>query len=468
MIDSRHQMTGMTATRGVHVSGEVGARIRDLRGRRGISQTTLATEAGISGSYLSLIESGRRPVGPRLLAKFAVLLGCTVDHLQTGRGGTADDAAEIDLRFAELALRSGDSETALTRFEAVLEQSAGLRRPDLAADARWGIARAKEAMGLLEESIADIERLLTQDQLPADASRIRLRMRLCRTYSECGDLNHAIEIGEAALREFEDEAADESAADEVVALASTLVGCYYERGDLTRAHTLAAQWIERADQVGSPVARASALWNAGLVAEARGDVRAATHYLDRALALYSESDNARSLAVLKTAAAWVMLRSPEPDLAAAERLLTQALSHLVDSGLSVDVAYAETELARCRRLEGRLDEAIELAETAIDRLGVHPRLERAQALLVVAQARLDLGDDGGAVSAYELAASDLRTAGADRQAASAWRELAEAMARLGRADDALDAYRRAADSAGVSRTPDQVVVSEAATRSVLR
>src|SRR3954469_24722067 len=128
-----------------------------MRGRRGISQTTLATEAGISGSYLSLIESGRRPVGSALLARFSILLGCTADYLQTGRGGTADDTAEIDLRFAEMALRSGDADAALTRFESVLEQSDKLRRADLAADARWGLARAKEGIGQLEESIAAIE-----------------------------------------------------------------------------------------------------------------------------------------------------------------------------------------------------------------------------------------------------------------------------------------------------------------------
>ena len=69
------------------MSGEVGGRVRELRARRGISQTTMASEAGISGSYLSLIESGRRPVGSALLAKFSILLGCTVEYLQSGRGG---------------------------------------------------------------------------------------------------------------------------------------------------------------------------------------------------------------------------------------------------------------------------------------------------------------------------------------------------------------------------------------------
>jgi tetratricopeptide (TPR) repeat protein len=444
------------------VSEEIGRRIRDLRGRRGISQTTMAAEAGISGSYLSLIESGRRPAGAGLIARFSVLLGCTVEYLQTGHGATADDTAEIDLRFAEMALRSGDAETALARFDAALDQSSKLRRPDLDADARWGIARAKEAIGLLEDSIVVLEDLLAQDRLPAGASRTALRMRLCRTYSECGDLSHAIEIGEAALREVEEDDSIELGSDEAVALASTLVGCYYERGDLTRAHTLGRRWIERAEQGGSPLARASALWNAGLVAEARGDIRSATRYLDRALALYSESDNARSISFLKVAAAFVMLRAPEPDLTEAERLLVAAVAELEVDGSSVDIAYAETELARCRLLEGNTAVALQLAEAAIDRLGFHPRLERAQALMVVGKARLTEGDTDGAIASYRLAADDLRIAGADRQAASAWRELAEALAGLDRTDEALEAYRLAADSAGVSRAPE--ATSEAAAR----
>ncbi|HSS68656.1 MAG TPA: helix-turn-helix domain-containing protein [Nocardioidaceae bacterium] len=443
------------------MSGEVGGRIRDLRGRRGISQTTLAAEAGISGSYLSLIESGRRPVGSALLARFSVLLGCTAEYLQTGRGGTADDTAEIDLRFAELALRSGDAETALDRFTAVLNQSDVLRRPDLAADARWGIARAKEAIGMLEDAVTALEGLLDGDRLPAGASRTALTMHLCRVYSECGDLSHAIEVGEAGLREIEANESAELAGDEVVALASTLVGCYYERGDLTRAHTLAKTWIERSEQGGSPLARASALWNAGLVAEARGDIRSAIRYLDRALALYGENDNSRALSFLKVAAAFVMLRSPEPPLADAERLLMQARDELGVDGTSVEIAYAETELARCRLLEGNPAAAIGLAEAAIDRLGPHPRLERAQALVVVGAARLDEGDDNGAIASYELAAADLKNAGADRQAASVWRELAEALAKLGRPDEALQAYRRAADSAGVSRVPERAESSRA-------
>jgi tetratricopeptide (TPR) repeat protein len=423
-----------------------------------MSQSSLAAAAGISGSYLSLIESGRRPAGAAHLERFAALLGCTVDHLQTGRGGTADDTAEIDLRFAEMALRSGDAAAARERFASVLQQADGLRRPDLAADARWGLARAKEALGLLEEAIADLEALSDGEPPPSGVSRIALGMRLCRTYSECGDLSLAIELGEKALRAVDgDSATTPLAHDDAVALASTLVGCYYERGDLTRAHTLAAEWIARAEQSGSPLARAAALWNAGLVEEARGEVRSATRYLDRALALYSESDNARSTSQLKIAAAWLMLRTPDASVPEAERLLLDAIDELAVNGTSVDIAYAETELARCRLLEGDPAAAVEVAEAAIERLGPNPRIERARARLVVGHAQLDEGSPEAAVETYTLAAGDLRLAGADRQAAAAWRELAEALAGLGRDAEALEAYRNAADSAGVSRAPETPV-----------
>ncbi len=77
-------------------------------------------------------------------------------------------------------------------------------------------------------------------------------------------------------------------------------------------------------------------------------------------------------------------------------------------------------------------------------------MQAARARLTLGQARLMGGDNEGALQMFEVAADDLREIGADRQAAAAWRELAEVLVKLGRADAALDAYRHAADAAGVS------------------
>ncbi len=59
----------------------IGLRIRSQRGAIGISQATLARRAGISASYLNLIESNKRQVGGSLLLRLAQALGLDVSEL---------------------------------------------------------------------------------------------------------------------------------------------------------------------------------------------------------------------------------------------------------------------------------------------------------------------------------------------------------------------------------------------------
>lgn len=446
------------------MSADVGARIRRTRVEQGMSQAQLAAEVQLSASYLSLIEAGRRPTPATVLQAVAERLGCSLEYLKTGRGGTGDDSLELELRFAEIAFRNGDSQAAEERFSSILRQSAEHNRPELRLEAKWGLARAWEAQGRLEQAIEEYEALTTESRRAGSPLQVSVATALSRAYSECGDLNRAIEVGESALSQLESDADIALSTEGAVALASTLVGCYYERGDLTRAHSLAAAALARAEEANSPMARAAALWNAGLVAEARGDLRTARSFLDRALALYSEGDNVRAVALLKIASAWLMLRLADPPLRDAERLLHSALADLPTVGSPVDIAYGETELARCRLLEGDWQGATDLAETALKRLGDSPRIETARARLIAGHATLDSGDVTGAIASYVKAAAELRRAGAQRQAASAWRELAESLVCLGRAEEALDAYRQAADAAGVSKAPERAARSHTASR----
>lgn len=428
----------------------IGHRIRAERARRPLSQSQLAAHLGLSGSYLSLLESGRRSPSPALLARLAAALGCTVEYLETGRGGSENQGIELDLRFAEMALRAGDPEAAHERFTKAetAAQEGGLR--DVELEARWGSARAMEARGSLETAIGDYESLAAEDRLPPSLHRVVVLTALCRAYHECGDLTRAVEFGEAALRTVEEPGDPGPLDDAAIALASTLVGCYFERGDLTRAQLLARTTLARAEENGSPQARAAALWNAGLVHEARGDLRAARTYIERALALYSETDNARATSLLRVASAWLLLRDDEPQLDHAEELLVTALRDLPVAGSVLDTAYAETELARCHLLRGDWRTAISVAEGVIARLAEDgPRIEAARARLLVADAHVVEGDLDAAAERYAQAASELRASGARRQAASAWRELAESLARVGRTTEALDAYRCATDAAGV-------------------
>lgn len=74
------------------VAALTGARIKAQRERLGISQTDLARRAGISGSYLNLIEHDRRRVGADLLARLAGALGVSAEELaEGGAGGRVED-----------------------------------------------------------------------------------------------------------------------------------------------------------------------------------------------------------------------------------------------------------------------------------------------------------------------------------------------------------------------------------------
>jgi tetratricopeptide (TPR) repeat protein len=433
------------------LSEAIGDRVKALRRKLGLSQTDLAKAAHLSGSYVSLIEAGRRPASDRALRLIAERLGCSVDYLRTGRGGPTDhvDALELSVQFAEMALRSGDHQEALVRFGEALSAAEQAEDDGLLGRARWGLARAHEFCGDLEEAIRRYEALLEGEDGTSDQT-VEIQTALCRAYMECGDLSRAVDVGEQALTRTRDSRGG-LLGEAAVELASTLVGCYQDRGDLTRAHLLAQEVIAEAERHHSPRARGAAYWSAGLVAEARGDLAAARRYLDRALALYGEGDNARGIALLRVAQAWLILQDSEPDVPAARALLERALLELPAVGTSVDMAYADTELARCDLLEGRLPEALAGARQALERLGSEPRLEAAAARLVAARALRAMGDSDAAANELQRAAATLQVAGSGREAAAVWRELAETFLDVGKQTEAIQAFRQAADAVGVSR-----------------
>ena len=451
------------------MSTSIGDRIREARVRHGWSQGQLAAGLGLSDSYISLIESGRRQPRQQVLSQLADRLECSVDYLISGRDAEQSRTLELELRFAELALRTGDAQVARERFRDVRQRAEQLGRPyaAVAVEASWGGCLADEALGHLESAITGLERLVESDELPQTVSRTAVAMTLCRTYWQSGDLGRAIEVGEQGLRRLRTAGAD-TLGDEGIELGSTLVACYYERGDITRAHLLAADLIATVESGASARARGAAYWNAALVAEARGDLRSAQTMVERALALYGEVDHRRALALLRLTSAWVMLRQEKPQLAEATALLEHALAEFVEVGNPVDLASTETELSRCALLGGEPERAADLASTAIGRLADAPRLETSRARAALADAQLALGDLEGALTSYRQAAADLGTGGASRQAATMWRELGDALAALGRADEAMAAYRQATEAVGIrgrSRPTAGVAAQPAAERS---
>ena len=71
----------------------LGKRIADARDRRGLLQKDVAKEAGVSVSFLSEIENGKRTPGSEVLLRIADVLGASLDYLLRGEAGPSTPKA---------------------------------------------------------------------------------------------------------------------------------------------------------------------------------------------------------------------------------------------------------------------------------------------------------------------------------------------------------------------------------------
>ncbi len=434
------------------MSKQTGERVRALRTARGVAQADLAATLGVSKSYLSHIEAGRRPLPGPMRQRVAEALGVDVEQLESGIPPALHEDLELKLAFGELSLRHGDSATAAEEFAAIRDRAKDLPLERFLDEATWGLARAEEGQGQLEQAILRYEELLARPRLSAAVSRTTVAMRLLMAYSECGDLSRAIDIGERALEEVDQlDPAPEVGA--VVELTSSVAGCYLERGDLTRAQILIDRAIDLATQDGTPRARAAAAWNAALIAERRHDAVAARRHADRALALYSEIDGKRAVALLRVVSAMLRLHEPEPDHEAALAEVEQALEELREVGSRLDFAYARSQQARALLRGGDPVRAGEVARRALQDLSTGDRLLTGDLMIVLGHVSLMLGDETEALAYFEQAATAIELIEGSAQAGTAWREVGEAYLELGRQQEGIAALRRASDLAGATYNP---------------
>ena len=413
-----------------------GARLRALRVQRGMSQAD-AAGPGLSASYVSRLEAGQRAPGRAVVEQLAARLGCSPEYL-LATDPESRVRAEVELAHAALAQRSGDHDEAARRFAALV----GHEDTEIAHRAQWGLAEALEGQGRLEAAVGIYEQLRERAERDLTSHDwISTVIALCRCYTDAGDVARAVDLGETALHRLAELGLAPGEVE--VELVSTLVGCYYERGDLTRAQLLAERALSDAEKAGSGKARGAALWNASLVADARGRTADALALATRALQHYDERLDRRPVARLRVAAAFLMLRQDPPVLEDAKVLLDAAHSALRDVGTETDLAYCETELGWYHLLTGDPETAVAEAERALRRLGERPRVEAERARQLLGRALRAQGRDADALAALRTAARGLSAMRVGRQAAAAWTELAESELAAGRTDDALASFRAA-------------------------
>jgi transcriptional regulator with XRE-family HTH domain len=423
---------------------EIGARVRELRLNKGISQTALAG-TDLSPSYISLIESGRRAPTDEALRTIAGRLGTSVEFLRTGSHNSATARVELEVAFAKVALANGEAAAALERLTATTLTGVD---PELVMEAHLVLADAHEKVGELEAAAGILEELLTRaGATDAWVLYARAANALVAAYIESGDLNRAVDVGVTARAHVE--AAELTGTDEHIRLVTTLVWAYQSRGDLMYAHMLATQLTEQVHDSGTSRAQGSVYWNCALVAEDRGDVRGAVRLAERAFALLTEQGDSPDVPRLHLLLAWLKLRGSEPDALGALRELDTADAGLAQTSSVVDQAYARVERARANLMLGLTDHALEHARAALDLLGEAPRIERCEALLMVADVQFARRQRKRALGLYEQAADQLAMMSAQRSAGRVWRDLGDRFAALDDPARAADAYARALDTVGV-------------------
>jgi transcriptional regulator with XRE-family HTH domain len=422
----------------------VGQRIRALRIQRRLSQEQLAGP-GVSASYVSLIESGRRRPSGAALETLAAALGTTPDYLIHGESAAQRRQAELDLRLAQLALRSGDAAEAERRFR-LLQTVEGDVSTRQAVD--QGLAEALERQGHLEQAIAAYEAIRTRAAEVGDVSWLTATIALVRCYREVGDMGRSADLGERALEQLGGLGLPTT--DLHAQLGASVAFTAYERGDLARAQQLIERVMSDAVTSGSARAQGAACWNAAVIAADRGEIGTALDLSERALLHFHADGATRNAARLRNSYAALLLRADPPRAEQALDLLVSARDSLTELGSLTDVAYCETEIARAHLLLGDPAAAVEAARASLHHLpAAEDRLERSRALAVLADAWLASGDAEAARAAYREAAQTLSDAGAGRQAARVWRQLADHLERSGDLSGALAAMKAASAAVGV-------------------
>ena len=345
----------------------VGGRIKLARQRAGLTQGEAAGDQ-MSTAYISRIEAGQRRASAELLVALANRLGCDPEELLAPDEDVAarEHVARLtlDLDYAELDLRTGQAESALSRVDALLAE------PDLPHDARGqgplpARPGARVDCGQLTPAIKAFEDVLVSS---TDALfRIRALLALSRCYREEGDLARACEIGDRAAALVS--AADLEGSAEGIQLAVTVAAAHFERGDVNHALRMCERAVRerRAPRVAAGAGlglleqqhRAPAPGQrrrrAAPGPEGRGPARADPRRAQHGAAAHASSASCSSR--------WTRRRSRAPSLN-----FERAREEMGFNDASpFDQGRNELGRARCRLLIGDAEEAERLAEDCFER-----------------------------------------------------------------------------------------------------
>jgi tetratricopeptide (TPR) repeat protein len=422
---------------------DLGARVKAARVAAGLTQPALAGRDA-SVAFLSRIETGQRRPSPELLDVLAARLGVTVEYLVIGEAWQDARRLELQLDHAELSLVGGEAANALTQAREALASSALQAVWGGAVRARYVEAAALDALGDPAATTA-FQGVLASG--PDSTTLLKAATALCRIWREQGQLARAIACAQSALADTPPEM---RGSEEGIRLSVTLAAALFMDGRTAEAAEICDEAIAESERLSSPIARASAYWNASAIRADSGDVAEAIGMARRALHLLENTERVRDIGRLRTQLSEIMLRADPPRIADAREQLAIADTELDWSEASpTDRARNDLVNAQALFMEGETDHARQRAISVLGASEDEAPLLGVEALVLLGQIAWSGGEAEQARTWYRRAIQILTGVGADREAAQVWFELGTLAAQAGLTDEAADAFRRAAVSTGL-------------------
>ena len=422
---------------------DLGVRIKAARVAAGLTQPELGG-AEASAAYLSRIERGERRPAAEVLEVLALRLGVTLESLIIGEDWEDVRELELLLDHAELALAGGEAPRALDLSRQALASSRLHRIADGADRARWVEASAMDALG-------DPGAITALTELAEDAARASTRLRsataLSRIRREQGQLDRSITIARSALGEVPEEL---RGSEDAIRLSVTLAAALFVDGRTAEAAEICEVAIAESERLDSPVARASAYWNASAIRAAAGETGEAIDLARRALLLLEETERVRDTGRLRMQLGLILMRDDPAHVDDAREQFARAGAELEWSAASLaDRLRNDILQAQAAHLVGDLNAAEAAASAVRDAAGTELPLLSAEALVLLGQVAWSRMDPDQAHTHFRQAIIVLTGLGADHEAAQLWFELGAAADDSGLVEEARDAYRRAAASTGI-------------------
>jgi tetratricopeptide (TPR) repeat protein len=409
----------------------VGLRLKDARGRAGLSQRQLAFP-GCTAAYISRLEAGARVPSLQMVNQLALRLDVSGQWLATGVDVAPSEPP--DLIEAEVALRLGDVEEAERQYRAHLEPGDPARPAALAGLGQIAFRRERfdDAVTLLEEALAARKGRLVADPGATDT--------LGRAHAILGSLEQAIALYERAVQEAEEVEAPVERLRFSVLLANALI----DAGAHGRAETTLAGVIRTTDESDDPVTIARVFWSQSRLHSMRNEALLSARYARRALEILERTENDSYVAMAHHLLAYAEIEAGHNEEAL--ELLARGRALFGRDFGRRDEARFSVEEARALMGLGRHAEAARAAARALEIIEAMQPADRGRSYVVLGDVFIAAGDDdrGRALLEHGL---DVLVEHGNRFALDAGRRLAEVLESEGDTAGALAALKRATAAA---------------------